>query len=56
MKKARRINSMVDNNEAFVRLWHKADILNALMKCPLLGAKRTWTNRCLPISIYAYTA
>ena len=25
-------------------------------ECPLLGAKRTWTNRCLPISIYGYTA
>ena len=25
-------------------------------ECPLLGAKRTWTNRCLPISIYEYTA
>src|SRR6476659_9207371 len=24
--------------------------------CPLLGAKRTVTNRCLPISIYEYTA
>ena len=25
-------------------------------ECPLLGAKRTLTNRCLPISIYEYTA
>ena len=25
-------------------------------ECPLLGAKRTVTNRCLPISIYEYTA
>src|SRR5262249_21281413 len=25
-------------------------------KCPLLGAKRTLTNRCLPISIYEFTA
>jgi len=24
-------------------------------KCPLLGAKRTLTNRCLPVSIYEYT-
>ena len=24
-------------------------------ECPLLGAKRTLTNRCLPISIYEYT-
>jgi hypothetical protein len=23
-------------------------------ECPLLGAKRTLTNRCLPISIYEY--
>ena len=23
-------------------------------ECPLLGAKRTVTNRCLPISIYEY--
>jgi len=25
-------------------------------ECPLLGAKRTLTKRCLPISIYEYTA
>ena len=25
-------------------------------ECPLLGARRTLTNRCLPISIYEYTA
>ena len=25
-------------------------------ECLLLGAKRTWTNRCLPNSIYEYTA
>src|SRR5215510_2404005 len=25
-------------------------------ECPLLGATRTLTNRCLPISIYEYTA
>ena len=25
-------------------------------ECPLSGAKRTLTNRCLPISIYEYTA
>ena len=25
-------------------------------ECPLLGAKRTWTNRRLPNSIYEYTA
>ena len=25
-------------------------------ECLLLGAKRTLTNRCLPISIYEYTA
>jgi hypothetical protein len=24
-------------------------------ECPLLGAKRTLTNRCLPISIYEFT-
>ena len=24
-------------------------------ECPLLGAKRTLTNRCLPISIFEYT-
>jgi hypothetical protein len=24
-------------------------------ECPLLGAKRTFTNRCLPNSIYEYT-
>ena len=39
-----------------VRLWHIADMLNALTISPLLGAKRTVTNRCLPISIYEYTA
>jgi hypothetical protein len=25
-------------------------------ECPLLGAKRTVTNRCLSISIYEYAA
>ena len=25
-------------------------------ECPLLGVKRTLTNRCLQISIYEYTA
>jgi hypothetical protein len=25
-------------------------------ECPLLGAKETATNGCLPISIYEYTA
>ena len=25
-------------------------------ECPLSGAKRTLTSRCLPISIYEYTA
>ena len=25
-------------------------------ECPLLGAKRTVTNRCLPMSIYEYAA
>ena len=25
-------------------------------ECLLLGAKRTWINRCLPNSIYDYTA
>ena len=25
-------------------------------ECPLSGARRTVTNRCLPISIYEYTA
>ena len=39
-----------------VSSWHKADMLNPADECPLLGAKRTWTNRCLPISIYEYTA
>jgi hypothetical protein len=29
---------------------------NRADECPLLGAKRTLTNRCLPISIYEYTA
>ena len=24
-------------------------------ECPLLGAKRTLTNHCLPTSIYEYT-
>ena len=34
-----------------VRFWHQcAD------ECLLLGAKRTLTKRCLPISIYEYTA
>ena len=39
-----------------VCFWHKADMLNRADECPLLGAKRTLTNRCLPISIYEYTA
>ena len=33
-----------------VRFWHKADMLNAL-DCPLGGAKRTLTNRSLPIDL-----
>ena len=44
------------NAEEDVRFWHKADMLSAPMKSPLLGAKRTLTNRCLPIPIYKYTA
>jgi hypothetical protein len=40
---------------ANVRLWHKADMLNAPTNVRFLGAKRTLTNRCLPISIYEYT-
>jgi hypothetical protein len=39
-----------------LRYWHKADMLNALKNDSLLGAKRTVTNRRLPISIYEYTA
>jgi len=31
------------------------DMLNSIPECPLLGAKRTLTNRCLPISIYEFT-
>jgi hypothetical protein len=29
---------------------------NRVGECLLLGAKRTFTNRCLPNSIYEYTA
>jgi hypothetical protein len=38
-----------------VRSWRKADTLNALTNVRF-GAKRTLTNRRLPISIYVYTA
>ena len=39
-----------------VRFWHKADMLYALTNVRFWGQKRTVTNRCLPISIYEYTA
>ena len=39
-----------------VRFWHKSRHAQCADECPLLGAKRTLTNRCLPISIYEYTA
>jgi hypothetical protein len=38
------------------RFWHLADMLQCADECPLLEAKRRLTNRCLPISIYEYTA
>ena len=41
---------------AMSAIWHIADMLNALTRCPLWRQKWTLTNRCLPISIYEYTA
>src|SRR6476620_11981236 len=38
---------------AYVRHWHKVHAQCA-DECPLLGAKRTVTNRCLPTSIYEW--
>jgi hypothetical protein len=39
-----------------IRFWHKADMLNGLTNVRFWGQKRTVTNRCLPNSIYEYTA
>jgi hypothetical protein len=39
-----------------VRLWHKADILNALTNVRFWEQTGHLTNRCLLISIYEYTA
>jgi hypothetical protein len=39
-----------------VRKWHKADMLNALMNVRFWEQTGHLTNRCLPISIYEYTA
>ena len=36
------------------RLLAKSGHANRADECPLLGAKRTVTNRCLPISIYVH--
>src|SRR4029077_18853814 len=41
---------------ADVRFWHIAGVCHRADECPLLGAKKTVTNRCLPISIYGYRA
>jgi hypothetical protein len=43
-----RIADMLDEN---VRYWHKADMPLALTNVYFWGAKRTVTNRRLPISI-----
>jgi hypothetical protein len=39
----------------WVRFWHKADMLNALTNVRFWGQSGL-THRCLPISIYEYTA
>jgi hypothetical protein len=41
---------------ADVRLWHKADMLNALTNVRFWEQTGHLTNPCLPISIYEYTA
>jgi hypothetical protein len=47
--------SPVNECPAYVGLWHKADILSALTNVRFEG-NNGQTNRCLPISIYEYTA
>jgi hypothetical protein len=39
-----------------VRYWHKANLLNALTNVRFWEQTGHLTNRCLPISIYEYTA
>ena len=49
---------MVDQGQVIhnVRLMAQSRHAQCADECPLLGAKRKWTNRCLPNSIYEYTA
>jgi hypothetical protein len=53
ISKSKRASTFLTEN---VRYWHKADMLNALTDVRFWKANRTLTNRCLPISIYEYTA
>jgi hypothetical protein len=53
-----RLLSLIDgfNERLNVRYWHKADMLNALTNVRFWEQIGHLTNRCLPISIYEYTA
>ena len=48
--------SWLQLSNSHVRNWHIADVPLGLTNVDFWGQKRTVTNRCLPISIYEYTA
>ena len=48
--------SMPRDRLSHVRFWHLADMLNALTNVRFWEQTGHLTNRCLPISIYEYTA